>query len=281
MSSQSATAPSKLPFWQTVGACYVTVIRNFGQLLRISWLWLLIMLPLYAVVHWLTWAPTTAGAPEMNGMALIIAGLPSVIELPALASIAVAWHRLVLREEATSGAFYLRLDGMVCRYALILLVLFVLVGAPVAFALPGVLSAPHNPEMAAGVIFVLGAVATLAIAGFVLPRLSLVLPAVALGEGLSAAAAWGVSRGNTWRLLWATLLCSLPLYALFLTPLELFVRDETQASAAVVGTIGSLINVLVVTVGVTLLSLSYRHFVRREDWGGLGQQPGARGPAAA
>ena len=45
--------------------------------------------------------------------------LPSaVVDLPFLASIAVAWHRLVLREERVTKPAYLRLDGTVWRYVL-------------------------------------------------------------------------------------------------------------------------------------------------------------------
>ena len=84
----SPTSPPKLPFWRTVGACYATVFGNLGQLLRISWLWLLIMLPVYAVAQWLT---SPAQGSEMGD--LLLGMLPSVLELPALASIAVAWHR--------------------------------------------------------------------------------------------------------------------------------------------------------------------------------------------
>jgi len=289
MSFQSTAAAPKLPFWATVGRCYATVFRNFGQLLRISWLWLLIMLPLYAIVHGLTWSPAMeTAAPEGGILALIISFLPNAVEFPVLASIAVAWHRLVLREEAVRGPFYLRLDSVVWRYALILLVFFVLVAAPfVAATYSGISAALLDPKMSLSAAATPGAVATviiclaatLAIAGFLLPRLSLMLPAIALGESLSAAAAWRVSGGNTWRLLWATLLCSVPLYVLLFAPVAMYFRDETQASAALVGTIGSLISVLIVTVGVTLLSLSYRHFARQGDVGGSVPQPGE--PAAA
>src|SRR5262249_2026711 len=55
-------APRKLPVWSTVWAGYVAVGRNIGQLVRISWLWLLVLLPLYAAILWLTWTISAGGS---------------------------------------------------------------------------------------------------------------------------------------------------------------------------------------------------------------------------
>jgi len=186
-----------------------------------------------------------------------------------------------LRGVRERGAFYLRLDRVVWWYALIMLVLLALWTAPLTYVVSATdyFSLPRDARLPIQVP--VGAAVALFILAFVLPRLSLVLPAAALGERLSAAEAWRASRGNTWRLLWASLLCSLPPYVLLSRPIDLFVRDETQVWSTVAETISSLVNVLIVAVGVTLLSLSYRHLVRREDVGGLSTQPGERGPAAA
>src|SRR5262245_40834769 len=122
MTTVAALAPRKLPVWQTVSACYVTVAHNLGQLVRVSWLWLLIMVPVYAAAYWLVlfgWART---APDWAWMAPrwvreIAPVTPLVVELPFLASIAVAWHHLVLRHERVSAPAYLRLDRQVWLYA--------------------------------------------------------------------------------------------------------------------------------------------------------------------
>jgi hypothetical protein len=42
-----------------------------------------------------------------------------VIMLPALASVAVAWHRLLLRDEHPGTGVYLRLDRIVAGYAIL------------------------------------------------------------------------------------------------------------------------------------------------------------------
>ena len=201
----SPTSLSKLPFWRTVGACYATVFGNFGELLRISWLWLLIMLPVYAAAEWLD---ARSQGDQIGDFLLSM--LSSVLEVPALASIAVAWHRLVLRQERVQGAVYLRLDRVVWWYAMVLLAFIVVTVGPVLAGVAAVL-----PEGSPGTLLLLvpifaGIGVGLGIGVFVLPRLSLVLPAGALGERLTLGEAWRATRGNTWRLACASMLCSLP-----------------------------------------------------------------------
>src|SRR5215470_5212147 len=120
MTAISVSAPPKLPVWLTVRASYTIVARNFGQLVRICWLWVLIMVPVYAALDWLeeTWSRASGAQATYHWMREIAAALPSPVDLPFLASIAVAWHRLVLRGESVTQPAYLRLDGVVWRYVL-------------------------------------------------------------------------------------------------------------------------------------------------------------------
>jgi hypothetical protein len=53
MTAITPYAPPKLPVWQTVRASYTIVAHNLGQLARICWLWVLIMVPVYAALDWL------------------------------------------------------------------------------------------------------------------------------------------------------------------------------------------------------------------------------------
>ncbi|HEU4381580.1 MAG TPA: hypothetical protein VFR73_23665 [Hyphomicrobiaceae bacterium] len=255
----SPTRPPKLPFWRTVGACYAIVFGNFGSLLRISWLWLLIMLPVYAAAEWLD---SRSQGNETGS--LLLSMLPSVLEVPALASIAVAWHRLVLRQESVQGAVYLRLDRVVWWYAMILLACMVATIGPILFGIAAVL--PHNVSSQGALSLIVTMLAGfgvgLGVGVFVLPRLSLVLPAGALGERLTLGEAWRATRGNTWRLACASLLCSLP--PLIPAAALVFLVEGTSLDESVIGiTVYSLAYVLIVTIAVTLLSLAYRHFVER------------------
>jgi hypothetical protein len=60
---------------------HAIVLRNLGQLVRISWLWLLILLPIHTALHWLDWSTSPeAGGPET--MVLVILSLAGLIYLP-------------------------------------------------------------------------------------------------------------------------------------------------------------------------------------------------------
>jgi hypothetical protein len=139
------------------------------------------MLPAYAAVHAavLELDPMWWKAADQGSLAAVLGSLlPNVIELPALASIAVAWHRLILRGERVTGAICLRLDRVVWAYVLILFAFLVLGFAPMVVAA----SRPAlHPWLR------LASAASLAVMLLLLPRLSLMLPGVALSERLSAA----------------------------------------------------------------------------------------------
>ena len=284
----AASLPAKLPVWQMVRASYAIAARNLGQLVRICWLWVLIMVPVYAALDWPeeTW-PAQA---TYHWIRAIAAALP--VDLPFLASIAVAWHRLILRQERVTQPAYLRLDGVVWRYVLYsfaflllergtaicaLLVQNLAIGADFfARLLIELLAAP---AAAAG--------AAMAIGLLILPRLSLVLPAVAVGERLSLRHAWRITRGNTLRLGVATALCMLPAVTLaMLVPLLMLLVSAPwwldfswpqivaliwawmpvwdlaiQLSRSLAYALFTAIVSPVLTIfGITLLSLTYRFF---------------------
>ena len=293
------TERRKLPVWRTVRACYATGLQNLRQLVRISWLWLLIMVPIYATVHWLVstvWA-TDAILMMPLWVGEIVLRLPVVVELPFLASIAVAWHRLVLRHECISASAYLRLDAPVWLYALCSLGFLALTIGPVMCApdLAGQLTGmtPHfdvsilswDAALLSLLIFLALLGLALVASILLLPRLSLVLPALALGERLSLWDAWVATRSNTLRLALATGLCMLPaqfLMLLMLLPSWLLQTPFPQSTDMQAETTGpslieqildsigyaifaSLAYALLAILAVTLLSLTYRFFVAPRD----------------
>ena len=127
MTAMTITGPSKLPLFRTIGQAYALWARNFSDLVRICWFWMLLMVPILAIWDW--WqtaqlAEIVQGIrfgqafvdphPVLTWVTVIVSKL---IMLPAVASVAVAWHRLLLRDEHPGPGFYLRLDKTVAGYA--------------------------------------------------------------------------------------------------------------------------------------------------------------------
>jgi len=279
MTAVFASAPPKLPVWQTVRASYAIVGCNLRQLARICWVWVLIMALVYIGLDRLaeTWLKDFA-AQAHHWLREIAAALPMPVDLPFLASIAVAWHRLVLRGERVTQPTYVRLDGVVWRYVLYAFVFLLLErGTLLITALLALnLAIEADPSTRILIDEVLAAPAatgaTMAIGLLVLPRLSLVMPAMALGEQLSLRCAWRITRGNTLRLGMATALCMLPAVTLaILVPLLMLLvlmwawmpvwdlaiqLSQSYAYAVFVALAYPILTIF----GVTLLSLAYRFF---------------------
>jgi hypothetical protein len=134
--------PAKLPMWRTVLQAEQAMIKNLPELIRLSRMWVLLTIPGFTVVSWLLEQPMIAqttqalNAGEPSGVApirvLLVRVLIVLINLPALASMAVAWHRLLLSQEHV-GSSYLRLDRTVIRYGAALLLIELISPARILF----------------------------------------------------------------------------------------------------------------------------------------------------
>src|SRR5262249_13107647 len=137
MSTVTVPMPAKLPLWRTIGQAYAIWFGNLGELVRMSWLWLILMAPILAALMW--WqvpvmtsvmeAARAARPDPTPGVTLLTQILNSVVLLPILSSIAVAWHRLLLRGEHVGGG-YLRFDGVVLGYGIMFLLIGLLPSVP-------------------------------------------------------------------------------------------------------------------------------------------------------
>lgn len=267
-------APVKLPLWRTIGEAYSVWFKHLPELIRIAWLWILIMAPIVGLFMW--WqAPAMlelmqnarAGRLDPNpGVTVLMQAINSIILLPILSSIAVAWHRLLLRNEQVSGP-YLRLDSVVIGYALLFFLIALLFSVPqylgqiyVAMTQPP--GAFEISPAALAVQFICSILALLAL--FFGCRLFMVLPAKALGRDISFGTAWAATRKNSWRLFWGYMLSLFPLAAIAGgVGYWLSVAQASRVTAATVWTIITLLWSLFGMVGVGFLSLAYRHFFER------------------
>src|SRR5690349_2783671 len=127
MTTMTVEAPSKLPLWRTIGQAYAVWAGHFPDLVRIVWLWVLLMAPVLAILKW--WQvpyltgliqASSSGRPYVDPNPVLTFAMQigsAVIMLPVFASVAVAWHRLLLRDEHPGPGVYVRLDGVVVGYA--------------------------------------------------------------------------------------------------------------------------------------------------------------------
>ena len=137
MSTAPVPRHEHLPFWRIVGEVYRVTATNAGQLVLISWFWLVLTVPVLALINW-SQAPDfmaamdelKAGLKPRFGATLINGLVVQAAILPMLISIAVAWHRLLLRNEQAGSGLYFRLDRTVLSYAAWLILIGLLPALP-------------------------------------------------------------------------------------------------------------------------------------------------------
>ncbi len=273
MTAVTIGAQPKLPFWRTLGQSYAVWAKNLPELIRISWLWLLVMLPIVAITmywqvpHFAELMQAARSGKPLQGppsIIFVLAGvLNQIIMLPMLSSIAVAWHRLLLRDEHVAPGAYLRFDNVVGGYAVLLFVIGLITQSPqlVSQLIQSAMGPSANPLGATtwiGFAFTMLSLVTL----FISARLSLVLPAKALGRGdVTLGTAWHATRRNTWRLFWGYMFSVLPWGAIAGgLSFVLFSSDRSPLSITAIWTLLSLVWIIAGMISVGFLSLSYRHF---------------------
>jgi hypothetical protein len=263
MTTVTEAAPTKLPLWRTIGQAYAVWVRNFPELVRICWPWMLLMAPIVGI--WMWWQQPhvlqemqAAGSGEPfadpNPLLSMVTQIgDEVIMLPALASMAVAWHRLLLRDEHPGPGLYLRFDRIVAGYAILAFCIGLITLAPNL-----ILTINSNSlGLVAGIALLVGS--------FIVARLSLALPGVALGrDDVTLGTAWRVSKRNTWRMVWAYFFCILPGIAInggiiYWTSLA----DHDPAVVTLVWLVMGLLWIPIGMISVGMLSIAYRHFFER------------------
>ena len=257
------TTLRKLPLLSLVSQAYRTPLVHFRALARASWLWLALILPSTFLVYWTTWSwhPNAQSGNDYAGIAILWAEI--IVPLPFLSSIAVAWHRFLLREEQVPSNLYLRLDRVVWSYALICLMYWAsaLVWPTCVLLWPEIYEAETTVRVAAtataiflaGVFLVVGT------------RVSVMLPAVALEKHeVSWRHVWTTTRSNTWRLALGALLCIVPLLA-GEQALFWYIWSDHRVGHALQATGHILLNAILVIVGVSFLSFTYRWFFEADE----------------
>lgn len=230
-------------------------VRSYRHVaLRIGMAWVPVVL-IAGLLEYLTASPDPSALEQPQLLVQILSGVVSLI---AVCAIAVNWHRFILRDEMGAG---LRLDGKVLRYAgnTMLIMLAMLVPAVIL-----VTAAMVVPAAA-----ILG-LPLLVLSGGIVTRLSVKLPAVALGnDSFSFRDAWVATQGNFWPCTGVFLLNGAILIGL------LFVVIAAAGILAQVSVALSLVFQLVVTVllqlfytvfNASIFTSLYGFFVERRDF---------------
>jgi len=183
----------------------------------------------------------------------------TVVTLVTSLWIAVAWHRYVLLQEDTGAAVpAFRGDRIAGYFGYSILVALVLI--PVAMVLGlmvGVVAAPFmtaEPTMGAALVVGLLVYVPMVMIGY---RLSVVLPAAALGEPLGLPGAWNATKGETGSMLGLAVIsvaCAIAIQV----PAPMILGD---------GPIGLVWQIVaqwvVVMVGASILTTLYGHYVQQ------------------
>lgn len=277
MTTTTVAAPTKLPLWRTIGQAYAVWARNFPELVRACWLWMLLMAPILGA--WLWWQEprivemmqaARSGQPFADpnpSLTMVTQIVGQLVTLPALASVAVAWHRLLLRDEHPGSGLYLRLDRVVAGYAILAFWIGLITLAPSYVSTMFQIATGTSATMQDAAALVVQTLAGLVsiIAFFVVARLSLALPALALGrDDVTLGTAWRVSKRNTWRMFWAYFFCILP-WVMIVGGLSywMFRPDHDRIVVTLTWLMTSLLWIPVGMISVGMLSLAYRHFFER------------------
>jgi hypothetical protein len=212
---------------------------------------------------------------------LVQKSLPTLIEIIKLffsVSIAVAWHRFILLNERVTQKVYLRFDRVVWNYFTIGLLLFLITNLALIVGIIPALIAEiipiklTNQYIALGLwIFVL---ALTIISYSYATRISLLLPAKALDENdISIRTILHRTRGNTWRILFGTIICFAVIIPIFITVgflSSLILKNSLQEedlcvvffTMTIMKTLMDFVMLLIISpIYLAFLSLSYRFFV--------------------
>jgi len=257
----AAQRADRLPIWRTVAEAFAVTARNSDYLFRISWMWVLVMLPIAFVYHLTAfrhgWVCTSHPCPSGSDAYPIGSTL---LFMPMLSSIAVAWHRRLLANEVWQGRYYLRLDSSVAGYfGLALLVLVLAVGPAYVFMLRAEQAMSEDWLGRLVLVSLLAFIVGL----FVSTRIWLALPAWALGRSeLDLRQAWNASNRYFWRLLMGCLLCTMPVMIIAGAFAILAVDWTTAREPAVFAAWETMFDLLAAFLAsmpiVSFLSLAYR-----------------------
>lgn len=246
----------KLSATKAVSHAFSLIWAYRAVAMRIVLVWVPVMLGL-AVVELLA-GPADPTVP-LSPVQMLLQFATGLVSFIAACSVAVSWHRFVLRDEAPGS---LRLDVNVLRYGGSTIVIMVIMLIPAVLVLAG---ADLMPSAAA-----IAGLASLILVGGAITRLSVKLPAVALGnQAFGFRDAWGASDGNFWPCVGIFMLnlliafgCVFPL----LIVSGLLSQTDAMLGDAVLILGAAVMQLFYAIFNASMLTSLYGYFVERRDF---------------
>ncbi|MFM9846014.1 MAG: hypothetical protein ACKVP3_02510 [Hyphomicrobiaceae bacterium] len=262
----AAPAGRRIPVWRTVVDAYAVTFSNLGYLAQISWAWVLLTILIHIAFNYADILLEWQTAPEAWVRVFYV--LASwLIMTPLAASIYVAWHRLLLRDESWPCAWYLRFDKIVVRYlvpsAAMSLIMFGPLLVVMAVWKPDATEDP--PDFLVPIVF-----AALIFGYLLTTKVWLILPARALERPLTFQNAWTAAGGNLLRLAVGAQIALLPAWILIFllawADYPALLQDRPAVRLVAEALEDVVLGCLLVMPMVSFLSLAYRELLERVDW---------------
>ena len=267
----------KIPVFKTFGNMVDSIIENLGAAFAMSWPWLLVLFLIRVSGDlYLFWNGISKLKPDQADTTQLysVISVTGILTAIVFSSIAVNWHRFILRNEVAEGSQRLRLDGLVWHYFLFVIVIALIMSVVVFGSVFGVI-------LASAILFYANNVLGILIGVFVgLPlvllffgmsaRWSVKLVAIAMGNiDYTLSDAWRDTKGNTWRLtgLEFLFICVLLLIGTVNAGTE-FVAAFANSSlvAALAAGVTVLVGWFSTLMGITMLTSIYAFFVEKKQF---------------
>lgn len=263
---------AKLPVWRSVREAYGLVIRNFGFLLRVGWVWFLLLAAALTATRWVLSSLGFASA-DGDPSTFLEDYSAQIISASCLAVPAVLLTRRVLEHpyKEESAVDFRRICIV---YAIASLTIWVVAFAPMmamAHAAPGKESADSNEyEFLVVALAIVIVTVVLSFAFGLIVRSCLVLPSLAIDAAdTTLQSSWRQTRGNSLRLtaiLLATLLPSVTLGVIRAFTIDGFTNEFRFARQALLATYDAADGIAML-FPIALSAIAYRELVMKKSAG--------------
>lgn len=235
---------TRLDVVSTITEAYGGAWRNLGEMVRLIW---------FPVALYLVFSIARVFVDvETQFFLALVLEIASLFLWPV---IAVTWHRFILLGDEPSGPVHFHFGRREAIFLLvsIFLILLFIPGAALSLA------AAELQETPSGALLALFGLFLVAIAIYFFVRLTLLLPAVAIGDPLDPRLVLERTRGNFWRLLAVIFAVGAPI--LLLSSLAGSLMAGGAAMQLVAVALAAFVYVFFAVVNVAVLSIAYRELI--------------------